>query len=404
MTPYQSFAKIATFLKGLGVRHVLDTSCSRDFSLVETAQEFVERYLSSKQCSTSQPSGQEARPSHSTSLNAASNANGMALDPMGVSISTAAGQNGGNAQRGAALPMLASACPGWVCYAEKTHGDYVLPHISTAKSPQAVMGTLVKRYLCERMGWDPSAVYHCSVMPCYDKKLEASRDDLLIPGTQVPEVDSCLTTGELHQLMEQQNVQLAALPDASSDGLLTSIADGGRMFDLGGGSGGYMEFVFRTAAQRLFGRELPPGRLPTRALRNADFRELLLQDDQGNVLLRFASAYGFRNIQTLMRKIKQRKCEYDYIEIMACPGGCLNGGGQLKPAAGQTPQQLLEQLEVVYHNSAHVQPRHPLHNSFLQHAYSEWLQGEPGGLSAKRLLHTGYHKREKTVGAALSDW
>jgi hypothetical protein len=117
-----------------------------------------------------------------------------------------------------------------------------------------------------------------------------------------------------------------------------------------GGSGGYMEHIFRTAASKLFRVNLnSTGPLTTKVLRNADFQELSLQDSNGTVLLRFAAAYGFRNIQTLMRKIKLGRCEYDYVEVMACPGGCLNGAGQIKPREGQTAAQLLEQLEMLYY-------------------------------------------------------
>jgi hypothetical protein len=136
----------------------------------------------------------------------------------------------------------------------------------------------------------------------------------------------------------------------------------GRLFEEGeeevllhsrpGSSGGYMDFVFRVAAWQLFGVQLPgTGLMATKQLRNADFQELLLQDEEGNTLLRFASAYGFRNIQSLMRKIKGGKCEYDYVEVMACPGGCLNGAGQIPPAKGRTAVQLLEELEMKYYVS-----------------------------------------------------
>ncbi|GFH30573.1 DNA_mis_repair domain-containing protein, partial [Haematococcus lacustris] len=166
--------------------------------------------------------------------------------------------------------MLASACPGWVCYAEKTQSESLLPFIASTKSPQAVMGSLVKRVLAPRLGViDPAKLYHCTVMPCYDKKLEASRTELTLEGTQAQ-----------------------------------------------GASGGYADFVFRTAAEQLFGRHLPPGPLPYQTLRNADFQEVLLRDEaSGEVLLRCAIANGFRNIQTLMRKIRMGRCEYDYIEV-----------------------------------------------------------------------------------------
>lgn len=259
-------------------------------------------------------------------------------------------------------------------------------------------------------------------MPCYDKKLEAARDDFVVPGSAAPETDACLTTAEVQQLLDERSVSLAALPDyqppntaasatpvASVGSAVASLLDAGaappgRVFGSPGGSGGYMEFVFRHAASVLFGRQLPPGRLPTRMVRNADFQELVLDDGAGNVLLRFASAYGFRNIQTLMRKIKSRRCEYDYVEIMACPGGCLNGGGQPRPAVGQSQAALLEALEVMYHDPQGTEARAPQESPLAARLYGGWLVGGPGGAAARAALHTQYHKREKTVGATISDW
>jgi hypothetical protein len=265
------------------------------------------------------------------------------------------------------LPMLASACPGWVCYAEKTHGDHVLPYISTAKSPQAVMGTLVKGWWAPLVGLQPERVYHCAVMPCYDKKLEASRDDFvvrgeagwgggtwqasgaphscgcgcgsgpgpgsvglrecaegmvpLVPpwtearparpppgaGTQVLETDCVLATTELLDLAhlhrassepplgqpaaaaqpdpprelqprqqqplglggEELAEELARLSASPLDLPFSNEAPGGARWGVPGGSGGYLEHVFRTAARELYGREPPPGPLPMVAGRNA---------------------------------------------------------------------------------------------------------------------------------------
>ncbi|KAF5839180.1 iron hydrogenase [Dunaliella salina] len=320
------------------------------------------------------------------------------------------------------LPMLASACPGWVCYAEKAHGDLVLPHIAAAKSPQAVMGSLVKRLMAHRLGvTHPSSIYHCSVMPCYDKKLEASRDELTVPGTEgpqkVPEVDNCLTTGELHKLLEQHGVQhLSQVPQTRPPNAIVEphlghhqqqqeAVEDGRLYGLPGGSGGYMDFVIRTAALELFGRSFPPGPLPIRTLRNSDFQEVLLEDEAGKVLLRCAIANGFRNIQTIVRKMKMRRCEYHYVEVMACPSGCLAGGGQLKPSPDQTPQQMLEQLELAYHHQD-VIPRHPADNPAVQQLYCSRVPGGPGSHAARALLHTSYRKRESTVASAatVSDW
>lgn len=347
----------------------------------------------------------------------------------------------GSRDGGGPLPMLASACPGWVCYAEKTHGEHVLPYIATGKSPQAVMGTLVKRRWCMAAGLLPAWVYHCTIMPCYDKKLEAAREDFNLPGTQVPETDCVLATTELQELLEQRQADLGSLQGAPFDSMVplpaagaaaapacngsdgagassngwhaapkpptsSSGSDAGGTLPASSGSGGYLEYVFRAAARQLFGRQLPAGPLAMRVGRNADLREVTLEAPGGGPpLLRFAAAYGFRNIQGLMRKVKLGRCEYDYVEVMACPSGCLNGGGQPKPAAGQTSAQLLEQLETLYADagSGHgaVQPDA---DPAVQQLYHEWVQGQPGSEAARQLLHMQYHKREKTVTATLADW
>lgn len=167
-------------------------------------------------------------------------------------------------------------------------------------------------------------------------------------------------------------------------------------------AGGYLDFIFRTAARELFDQIVPPGQLHMRTLRNADFQETTLELD-GQIKLRFALAYGFRNIQTLMRKIKRRACEYHYIEIMACPSGCLNGGGQIKASKSQTSTQFLDHLDRVYHGSD-VQLRPPQNNPLVDHLYRVWVGGMPGSHQARQLLHTCYHPRTKPLSAAVGDW
>ena len=167
-------------------------------------------------------------------------------------------------------------------------------------------------------------------------------------------------------------------------------------------AGGYLEFIFRTAARQLFGRDLPHGPLPKRQLRNADFQEVSLEV-KGKPALRFAAAYGFRNIQTLMRKIKRQACEYHFVEVMACPSGCLNGGGQVKAGQGQTSKQLLDELDRKYHHQD-VIPRQPADNPVVPLLYGQWVHGAVHSPAAQELLHTGYHRRERTVSSTVEDW
>jgi iron only hydrogenase large subunit-like protein len=210
---------------------------------------------------------------------------------------------------------------------------------------------------------------------------------LAAAGLSVPEVDSCLTTGELQELLEKHGYKaMSDLPGGRADNLtqLLQQAHTSQQQQLGpaaaaaamsmpderlreplmhaqpGSSGGYAEHIFAAAAQHLFGVQLPqPGhsaapkqqqqqRLPFKVLRNADIQELQLLGADGQPLLRFAKAYGFRNIQSLVRKIKMGRCEYDYVEVMACPSGCLNGGGQIKAPAGVSSAAHSEQLELLF--------------------------------------------------------
>ncbi|BBN09827.1 cytosolic iron-sulfur assembly component 3 [Marchantia polymorpha subsp. ruderalis] len=366
LTALQAFKKLTTYFKSLGVKAVFDTSCSRDLSLIEACEEFVSLY----------------RESH-----------GLQKDT--------------SSKKPRSLPVLASACPGWVCYAEKTHGSKILPFISTVKSPQQVMGAIIKRHAWKMLGIRPDNIYHVTVMPCYDKKLEASRDDFLfaVDGAQsesqlqIAEVDAVLTSGEVLDMLESQQVEFMSLEEAPLDKLLTNLDEGDHLYGVLGGSGGYVDTIFRYAARTLFGKEIT-GQLDYRTLRNTDFREVTLEHD-GKVVLRFALAYGFRNIQTVVRKIKTGKFEYDFVEVMACPAGCLNGGGQIKPKKEQSAKELIQNLESVYLKEVDV--KDPFNNPVVKGLYDEWLQ-HPRSARALDIMHTTYHNREMSLGSKLNDW
>ncbi|XP_056358889.1 cytosolic iron-sulfur assembly component 3 isoform X3 [Oenanthe melanoleuca] len=293
--------KLTMFLKSLGVHYVFDTTFSRNFSLLESQQEFVRRFH--KQADDKK-----------------------------------------------ALPMLASACPGWICYAEKTHGSFIIPHISTTKSPQQVMGSLVKGYFAEQKHLPPDRIYHVTVMPCYDKKLEASRPDFFNQEYQTRDVDCVITTGEVLKLLEQEGVSLADVDPAPLDTL------------------------------------------------NKDFQEVTLERD-GEVLLHFALAYGFRNIQNLVQKLKRGKCPYHYVEVMACPSGCLNGGGQIK-LEGESSKEELQKVERLYES---LRAEMPEENQAVRELYQHWLGGW-GSERALQVLHTQYHAVERANSALNIKW
>ncbi|XP_010252728.1 PREDICTED: protein NAR1 isoform X2 [Nelumbo nucifera] len=366
LSPSQVFRKLTTFFKSLGVKSIFDTSCSRDLSLIEACNEFVARY----------------KQHHST-------------DGEGCNMS---------------LPMLSSACPGWICYAEKTLGSYILPYISNVKSPQQAIGAAIKHHICQKMGFTPDNVYHVAVMPCYDKKLEAARDDFVfsveLQGEtgddkviRITEVDSVLTSGEVLELIELKSTNFKVLEESPLDRLLTNVDEEGHLYGVLGSSGGYAETIFRHAAKTLFGKEIK-GPLDFKTLRNSDFREVTLEVE-GQTVLRFALCYGFRNLQNIVRQIKFGKCNYQFLEVMACPSGCLNGGGQIKSKPGQSVKVLIQSLETKYMEDILVAD--PFENPLVKGLYDEWLD-QPGSEKAKRYMHTTYHPIVKSIASQLHNW
>jgi len=275
-------------------------------------------------------------------------------------------------------PILTSACPGWICYAEKTH-PHVLPHISKVKSPQALAGTLLKSVLARRYGIPPDQIWHMAVMPCFDKKLEASREELTdifwkpeqgeSERKAVRDVDCVITARELLMLADARGILLPSLPrrplrksqrtsfpDPQLDRFLfppQRRKDTNSDAREAGTSGGYLWHVMQTYRSRH-----PGSQLKVQRGRNVDVTEYTLEDSAtGAPIVRAARYYGFRNIQNLVRRLKpvkqsrmpgaalraaarkpgggaatggQGMNEYAYVEVMACPGGCTNGGGQIK--------------------------------------------------------------------------
>ena len=267
-------------------------------------------------------------------------------------------------------PILTSACPGWVCYAEKTH-PHILPHLSRLKSPQALIGTLLKTVLSTRLKVDPSQIWHLAIMPCFDKKLEASRQELTdifwrqtseldeAPRTPVRDVDCVITARELLMLADGRGISFPSLPRAPldptstfpfPDSKLASFLFPKRPYSFpqsseSGPSGGFLHH--NLSAQR----SVHPGSsIRTQRGRNADVVEYSVERED-EVLFRAARYYGFRNIQNLVRKLKPARAsrmpinragrarkpdakpnekDLSYVEVMACPGGCTNGGGQVK--------------------------------------------------------------------------
>ncbi|KAL2125091.1 hypothetical protein VTJ04DRAFT_1456 [Mycothermus thermophilus] len=260
-------------------------------------------------------------------------------------------------------PVLTSSCPGWVCYAEKTH-PYVLPHLSRVKSPQALTGTLVKTVLSRVLGIAPDRIWHLAVMPCFDKKLEASRAELTDavwagdgkPGKGIRDVDCVITSKEVLMLAASREVDFFGLPKSAPgqpsfpDPIIHRFLfppHRRKQPREAGTSGGNLHYILLDAQSRNPGSQIQI----TRG-RNADVVETAVVSPSGEVVFKAARYYGFRNIQNLVRKLKPAKLprmpggkpfgsarkpagksaslDYAYVEVMACPGGCTNGGGQIK--------------------------------------------------------------------------
>ncbi|XP_050663755.1 probable cytosolic Fe-S cluster assembly factor GI11683 [Leptidea sinapis] len=347
LSPDDTTKKLAGFFKQLGADLVLDMTVAEDLSLLEAQQEFIERY------------------------------NNHQDDPSGKH-----------------LPMLASSCPGWVCYAEKTHGNFILPYISSTKSPQQIMGSLVKQQLCRQRELSAGSIYHVTVMPCYDKKLEASREDFYSDVLSCHDVDCVITAIELEQMLSNRDLSLADVNGVELDRVWGEEA--GIRRHVGSGSGGYADHVLMYAARQLFGEEVQP---VYKNLRNPDFREVTLERE-GTVLLRFAIANGFRNIQNLVQKLKRGKSPYHYVEVMACPSGCLNGGAQVRPSQGESTKERVGELETLYRGLSLAEPER---NAAVARLYSEWLGGA-GSDKAAAILHTKYHALEKQDIALNIKW
>ena len=302
------------------------------------------------------------------------------------------------------VPMLASSCPGWICYAEKSH-DHLLPNVSKVKSPQAIMGTLIKRFWSKFVGKGANEIYHAAVMPCYDKKLEAVREDFV--NDSVPETDCVLATTEILEWLDQISMNIHHIPESPLDQLVSvsslslkssavqAVQAGSQQCLAPLGSDGYLDYLFRTMASEN-GIQIQPGGIVMQPGRNPDIRECSL-DYRGRTI-KFALVYGFRNIQGLVRKIKMRKCEYDYVEVMACPSGCLNGGGQANNyhANGKSNFEVLDKSYISLMQGSGIDTA-----SNCAEIYYKWIGDEPGSPAARKVFSTNYHER-KTV--TPSDW
>ena len=278
---------------------------------------------------------------------------------------------------GGKLPLITSCSPGWVNFVEKHHPE-LMENLSTAKSPQGMFGAVAKTYYAQQMGLDPQDIVSVSVMPCTAKKFEARRPELGRDGYQ--DVDYVLTTRELAKLIRYEGVDMKGLPESDFDSPLGTATGAGAIF---GATGGVMEAALRTAYEVFTGETLP--RLDFQEVRGFEgIKEAVI--DLNGTPLKVAVAHTLKNAEKLL----QRADEYTFIEIMACPGGCIGGGGQ---PIGTDNAIRQKRIDALYKLDKSLPLRKSHDNPEIQAIYRDFF-GEPLSPKAHELLHTHYHEQK----------
>jgi len=280
------------------------------------------------------------------------------------------------------LPLITSCSPGWVKYAEHFVPD-MLDHLSTCKSPQQMLGALVKTYYAEKAGLDPQRIFHVAVMPCTAKKFEASRPEMGRNG--VRDVDAVLTTRELAAMLREAGIDFANLPDGEFDLPLGMSSGAGTIF---GVTGGVTEAALRTVYELKTGKELEE--IEFQSVRGfAGVREASIP--LNGLTLKVAIVNSLGQAEKLLRKVKRGEAHYHFIEIMGCPSGCIGGGGQ---PFSKDPDIRHKRAAALYRQDHLKRVRKSHENPAVKELYRTFL-GDPGGKKSHALLHTHYHPRPK---------
>ena len=296
-------------------------------------------------------------------------------------------------QEGGTLPMITSCSPGWINYAEYNYGD-LLPHLSTCKSPQQMMGAVLKTYYAAKNDIERSDMFVVSVMPCTAKKDEKEREQLKVNG--LPDVDAVLTTRELAKMIKRAGILFNRLPDEEFDqDLMGEYTGAGVIF---GVTGGVMEAAVRTVHYVLTGKELEGVTYePVRGLEGIREASVTVND----LTLNLAIAHGMKNAKVLLDQIREGTSKYHFIEIMGCPGGCIAGGGQpfVRPCfLPNEDDDILDtfrakRAKALYSEDERQVLRQSHHNPQVQKLYDEYLT-KPNSHKAHAILHTHYNARE----------
>jgi NADH-quinone oxidoreductase subunit G/[NiFe] hydrogenase diaphorase moiety small subunit/NADP-reducing hydrogenase subunit HndD len=339
--------KLVSALRRIGFDSVLDTAFSADLTVVEEGAEFLDRLKR----------------------------HFVDHDPTAI------------------LPMTTSCSPGWVKFIEQYFHES-LPNLSTCKSPQQMFGVLSKTYYAQKNGINPENIVTVSIMPCTAKKFEADRPEMRTSGFK--DVDYVLTTRELAIMIIQAGIDFSSLPNDHYDSLMGKATGAGVIF---GATGGVTEATLRTVYEKVTGREVPFDNLEITPVRGMDgVREATFKlegtlpewDFLEGIELKVAMAHGLANARLVMQAVKDKSADYHLIEIMACPGGCLGGGGQPIPT---NPEIRQKRLNALYAEDSGLELRKAHENPEVIKLYEEFL-GKPLSHKAHTLLHTQYIKRK----------
>ena len=326
--------KMVTALKKLGFDKVFDTNTGADFTIMEEANEFVDRI-----------------------------------------------SNGG------VLPMITSCCPAWVRFAEKNYPEQ-LAHLSSCKSPHQMFGAVIKSYYAKKFNIEASKIYTVSVMPCIAKKYECTREEMEQDGLR--DVDAVITTRELARMIKQGNIEYTSLEDSIFEDPMGEASGAAAIF---GTTGGVMEAALRTAADTIEGKNL--GQFEYTKVRGSAGIKRASVNIAGKEI-RVVVASGLRNARKIMNEIKNGKADYDFVEIMACPGGCVMGGGQ--PIKNSKTRSIVDvrklRAEALYTIDERSVIRKSHENPTIKTIYKEFFEN-PGSETAHKYLHTKYKKQEK---------
>ena len=288
-------------------------------------------------------------------------------------------------QNGGVLPMITSCSPGWIKYCEHYYPDQ-LAHLSSCKSPQQMFGAITKTYYAQKMGIDPKNIVCVSVMPCTAKKFEIGRDDQDAAG--VPDVDISITTRELARLIRKCGIDFKSLPNEGFDDPLGESTGAGVIF---GATGGVMEAALRTAVETLTGEQLKSLDFVevrgTEGIKEATYKV-------GDMDVKVAVASGLSNAKVIMDKIRAGEADYLFVEIMCCEGGCVNGGGQPQVHADIRNFEDVKAIraKALYNNDAAKTIRKSHENPSIKKVYADFLE-KPGSEKAHHILHTSYVER-----------